>query len=1307
MSSKKLAYLLTVLMVCGLIAGGTAYGQQQTFGTLLISGTVTNPDGTAAAGLEVKAETVPAVSVLKPWTATSRNDGTFTIASERGAAQISAGDMIKLTVTNADRNTVGEMSLTIEENANTTFAGNTVIIKNINIQLRDSGIDVKLEPRAPHGNGTESTITVTVVDEGTGVTGDEITITADIGAVGDVTEVGNGEYTATYTSPPIPGNLPASLTITARSVKTGLEGSLTAAVLPPRTIVKLDVQPDQPDGFRVGTSSTGAVTVIVQKETSDYPVTGESIAFDLDSEAGSITAATDNGDGTYTATYTPGGTAGEFTLTATATPSGKSDEKTITINAGPPEDIALSASPMTVSSLGSSRITAMVTDAGGNPVGGLSLTGTPMSRGTVGDFTSTAFGTYAATYTAPLVEMGDEGPETITVTATDGVVEVSGNQMLDLTSEPPIDVSAIAIAGQVYKTDGEVPADGVTVTVTVGSNSPKTDTTAANGSYSAALVTPGTTAATTGDIVAVAVANANVVSLEVNGIVHSGSQFPLGNDILERVQVGERVTVNVTTDIVIPPRSVTVLKVQGTVLKESSTVSAGSGLTVTVTVGSNSPKTDTTDANGFYEVAFAMPGTPVATTGDPISVEVRDGSRVRSKPLPPKEATLSNTDLGTTGTAIVTRNVETDIKLTSNLLVVAGTVYLKNGNDPVAAMRNLRESDLTVVVTNTTRSLERRASVKDDGTYGAVFQSIGGAAVAETGDNLTLAVQNEAGEMVEVESDPHTLTGTQVQAARAEVDIHTTVRAIVNTLHVIGTVVDLEGNPAAGVRVTISVMMDGDVTAKRVVTTDAAGGYEDIFVKVGTPLAATGDALLVEALRESNQFIDSRQIMLSSHQLLNQPVEVNLQLRPSRLKLGGLSINTHYTGIQDPIVQKLLGMDLGTLAAAGARVLGIPAEDLLVMLPPSLPLLLSPILAAIGVDQLELPDGFDPANEHIDQESFGNAITTRPTAWITADERHSGRWFNGDQLQLYISGAPTIERVEFILNNGSPMLADRVPPGSTFSYTFQLEEELIALFEGAAFDAVQLMIDGHPQSPFGMLRNAMGVWSADVPLSPGVDVSYYYMITLSKPYTDMGGLDIPKFAFIDPRNRQIRTDGLSQAIEGLLESELTDLDPGVRSVFTVPEVNQQQSLWVRKLDFAHATDNVAHQLDVNVSYLGGHTDSIAPQMIYVDRMAPTAKVALNLAHPGMNAGMYMRPDGTYVATARMEEEASLTVSLEEATSNEIDGFPAYLFQLARLNPAGNPGTWNPVVTADLLPLTWDKLINDPASVFAVDSRWSN
>ena len=720
--------------------------------------------------------------------------------------------------------------------------------------------------------------------------------------------------------------------------------------------------------------------------------------------------------------------------------------------------------------------------------------------------------------------------------------------------------------------------------------------------------------------------------------------------------------------------------------------SAGSGLEVKVTVGSVT-KMDTTDENGAYSVTFGDFSMPVATTGDPISIIASDGSGPRGTNEP--NDTLSNLELGEAAAATVIRNIETDIQLTSPLLVVAGTVYLKNGDQLVEAMNALREDELTVVVTNTTRKKEKDTSVTDDGKYSLTFFELG-ATVAETGDELTVEVKNEAGETVG--SMPHTLTPENLEAARADVNVKTNVPAEVRILHIVGSVIDVDGSPVgSSLPVTIWLNMRGNIT-ETTVFTEAGGSYDHLFLNLETPVAATGDVLTVEVRRASDQFVGRAMMELRSYELVyqNQPLEIPpIKLVPPFLELGGLSINPHYTGIQDPIIQQLLGMDLGGLAAAGASAIGPPADNLLVMLPPSLPLLLSPILAAIGAFQLELPEGFDPTNDAIAKESFGNAITTRPTAWaaLSAAERDTGRWVNGDQLNLYISGAPTIESVTFALNGGTPMSATSVPAGGSFMYNFQLEEELIALFTGAmSVKAVQLMIDG--RMPIDMTPGAGGVWSADVELSPGNHVSYYYMIELSKPYVDpMGGVGIRKFPLIDPRNRQLKTTGLSQTLESLLTSERGTLKD-VRSVFSVPEVNQQQSLWVRTLSLD--TDGV-YQLDVNVSYRGGYQEPPITAMFTVDQTPPTADVALNLADPGMNAGMYMREDGTYVATGPMPGEASLTVSIPGATSNEPDG-AGYLYQLARLDESDYLSAWNPVIAADLLPLNLEKLLNDPASV---------
>ena len=1267
MSSKKLVYLFAVLIVCGLLVGGTAQGQSTS--NFNIGGTVTNSDGTSAAGLTVKGERISLTDV-DPEEDITGDDGSYdllfigiSIPLPGFAPEISVGEQIEITV--LDGGTV------VHTETYTITAAEIEAGTTINITLTDFAVEAS--PTELYADGTStSKITVTV---GAGVT-EAPSVSADKGTVGALTDEGNGVYTATYTAPSLVITFPPVdiARVTATLASTGQSANAVITLLPVPTTVTVAVDTTE---FNADTPEMGTVTVTVDRAG---PVTDENVTLALSgagTDLGTITSpATNNGDGTYTATYTSGSSAGYVDITATATVANEEGEARVVINAGPPANIMVSADAMTVSSFGSATITAMVTDSNGNGVGNLNLMGATSGDGELTEFAEdpATFGGYSATYS--VLEVAAEGTETITVTAAAGVSDMV---TLNLTPEPPIEVTVLTFEGMVFKVDGEVPAGGVDVAITLGSET-KMDTTDADGSYSITFFDFGTTVARTGDL-------ATFVVTDANGVQVGDDSLRLRNAYLG----GEPVMRNITTNIVIPPRSVNFLTVEGTVYKVGGNTPAGIGLDVAVMLGSET-KMDTTDENGSYSVTFAGFDQTVATSGDSLSVVASDGSGERGR----NDMAIRNIDLPEEAdAAVIQRDVETDIQLTSPLLVVAGTVYLKNGDQPVAAANDLRGDDLTVVITNTTRNMEKTTSVTDDGEYSVTFFELG-ATVAETGDELTVVVKNEAGATVGIM--PHTLTPANLEAARADVDVKTNVPAEVRILQIVGSVIEADGSPAgAGISVNIWLDMSGNITQTTVLT-EAGGIYDHLFLDLETPVAATGDVLTFEVRRERDQFIGHRRVELISHDLVyqNQPLEIEpIRLVPPFLELGGLSINPDYTGIQDPTIQQFLGMDFAALAASVGSQIGGPEGDLLVSLPPSLPLLLSPILAAIGAYQLELPAGFDPTNDDIAQESFGNAITTRPTAWATFENRHDGRWFNGDQLNLYVAGASTIDSVTFTLN-GTPMQADRVQGGS-FMYNFQLEEEMIALFAGAmSVKAVQLMIDG--RMPIDMDPGAGGVWSADVALSPGGQVYYYYMIELSKPYIDpMAGVGIRRFPLIDPRNRQINTYGLSQAIEGLIEPGSGALDPGVRSVFSVPKVDQQQSLWVGTLDL---TADGAYQLDVNVSYIGGHEDNIDPQMIYVDRTPPTANVALDLAHPGHNAGMYMRPDGTYVATGPMPGEASLTVSIPGATSNEPDG-AGYLFQFARLDESNYLNAWNPVVTADLLPLNLDKLINDPASVLPV------
>ena len=888
-----------------------------------------------------------------------------------------------------------------------------------------------------------------------------------------------------------------------------------------------------PTVFSADTASTATVTVTVAR---DEPVTDETVTLRLSPQVGSVDAtATNNGDGTYSAVYTSGGAAGRVTLTATATGAKASGSATVTINAGAPTAISLTAMPDTVSSLASSIITATVSDSKGNGVGGVSnLTGATSGDGAITNFVedSRIFGAYTATYTAPMVDA--EGTEMITVTAAD----LSAELTLNLTPVPPIEVTLLIVEGTAFKEDGEIPADGVKVTVTVGANPPQTVTTDADGNYEVTIFNPLVgTVARTGDPVSIVVTddtdtkrgeaslilnndqlgedgngNANqdvttdivipprsVSLLVVEGVIYSddgvspledvaitatvtiGANPPLtatvdadGNysatdfkpsgtvaitgDMVTTVvvtdadgaergraslalsnkQLGETgsadVTLDVMTDITLPPKSVNILVVEGVVHRDDGTTPVGPGVDVAVTVGSHPVQTTQTESDGSFSTTTLDLLAPVASTGDSVLIVVSDGSGERGR----GSVIFRNVHLVDDNSATVTQNVDTNIGATSGVLTVTGIVYLKNGQTLVPASSHLREGDLTVVVTNTTRNLTASGTVDDDGGYDVTFLNLLGI-VAETGDSLTLEVEvlNEAGDAVGRAS--HTLTTAEVAASNAEVDIRTTVPAEVRVLDIIGSVVELDGSAAgAGLEVSIALEMNGQAMSPVKTLTDAAGGYEYTFVDLLNPVAATGDILIVDVLREVDQYRGHARRTLHSYELVDGQLTVDpIMLVPPVLELGGLSINPDYTGIQDSVIQDLLNADLVGLAAAAAALAGDDAAgNPLVALPPSIPLLISPLLAAIGAFQLELPDGFDPTDENIAQESFGNAITTRPTAWaaLSADARVPGRWVNGDQLNLYISGAPTIEGVTFTLN-GTPMSAMSVPAGGSFMYS--------------------------------------------------------------------------------------------------------------------------------------------------------------------------------------------------------------------------------------------------------------------------------
>ena len=769
MSSKKFVYLLmTVAIVCGFIASDTAYGQSKS-SNLVVKGTVWNADDTPATGHTVAGE-ITGASVLDVSPGSTGPDGSYQYAFISLGNEITAGDIVTLTVSDSAQNVVGIKEYTVK-------AEDLPPPSIVELDISLAGLSVELEKSEVPADGiSTSQITVTVEEDGSPVTGDTVTISADRGSVSTTADNGDGTYSATYTAPSLALTAPMDDEISVRSDQLDQEKTTSISLTVVPTTVDVTVDPNR---FTADTPGTGAVTITVKRGAdliSDETVTVGLSRSDGKADTGTISPVTNNGDGTYSATYTSGGTVGSITLTARAAQADVRATAAITVNAGPPTEISLRALPDTVSSYGSSIITATVRDAAGNGVGGLILAATTSSSGgTLTPFLAdtTQFGRYTATYTAPVVEV--EGTETLTVT----VNGISAEQTLTLNPIPPKEVSIIIIEGVVYKEGGEVPVGGLDVTVTIGDKPPQMKTTGEDGTFTVSVVNPGGIAARTGDMV-------TIVVTDDTG-VRGSDEFVLTNEHLEDDDNPDDAVISrkVETDIT---ATSTILVVEGTVYLEDGLTAATSnlregGLTVVVTnTTRNQPLTPkSVDSAGRYDVTFFDPGSIVAETGDEIAIEVQnDAGEVVG--TGGDTLTTAQVDAGRANINVVTHLIADSVSL-----AVFGRVFLEDGL--TAATSALRDDDLTVVVTNIDRNnVQGSGVVRDDGRYTATLFNPPDI-VAQTGDELTVNVEvrNSAGETVGPPT-PHTLTTAEVAAKRAEVNLITDLIATSAAVVVNGTV---------------------------------------------------------------------------------------------------------------------------------------------------------------------------------------------------------------------------------------------------------------------------------------------------------------------------------------------------------------------------------------------------------------------------------------------------------------------------------------------------------------------------------------
>ena len=600
-------------------------------------------------------------------------------------------------------------------------------------------------------------------------------------------------------------------------------------------------------------SSTSSITVKIYSEDG-APVTDDTPTI-TSAKGATISEIVNKGAGSYTATYTAPAlvditAAVEDTLTVMSMTLNESAMASLTLNV-PPTVVTVAVSP-------SAEFSSVSSDTGAVSVtvmrAGMPITGETISfeltRGDggtdVGSITDAGVdGVYEFTYT-PSKMVGE-----IKLVATAKKAGVSsGPVMITINAGPPAKITLMA--------DLMTLSSGQTARITV-----------------MVMDASGNGVGGLEDDLDVSTSGSGTV-----GMVEKGSKFgeytvtytaPVVDEAgMEGITVSipnSDVSGTIMLDLTpVPPREVSILVITGTVLKKNSEVPA-SGVTVSVMVNGVSVPTDVdmTGDDGAYTATRVIPGGVAARTGDRVVIVVTD-STGKDKIV---DFALTNEQLGEGDSTTITRNVETDIKLSTTTLVVLGKVLLEDGESPVPA-------GMTVTIANLTRGLKQTGVTEEDGCYQVTFVGLG-KDVAETDDELMVTVEDASGTTYELPM-PYTLTGDDVNAGQAEIDVPTNFTVEPTNLMVVsGTVKNVDGSVAgAGLPVTITI---GD--GRPGTTTTEVGGtysYTYTFFQPLSTVARPGDVVKVVVLREETGEAGSGMTEpLLSKDIIAQHVTVDVQ----------------------------------------------------------------------------------------------------------------------------------------------------------------------------------------------------------------------------------------------------------------------------------------------------------------------------------------------------------------------------------------------------------------------------------------------
>ena len=364
-----------------------------------------------------------------------------------------------------------------------------------------------------------STITVHARDQyGNALTtgGDTVKLSTSNGSLAPTsplaaTDHGDGTYTAVLTSPLTPGSATVDGTLNGTALTNNVVVTFGAVLPGPADATKSTITAS-PTTIQADGATTSTITVRL-KDAAGLNLTAGGDTVLLSTDNGSLVPAdpvhaTDNGNGTYTATLTSPLAAGTAHITGKLNGTAMTDTATVTFTAGPPPPpgpadpttSTITASPTTIVGDGvtTSTVTVQLKDASGtNLVAGGDTVLLSSSSGTLApadptQATDNANGTYTAILTSPVgagsatitgkvngvpitanatVTFTSAGspPTLVTATATGSTLILTYDQTLDGTSVPPVTDFSVLQNATLQGTPTGVTVSGTTVTISLAS----------------------------------------------------------------------------------------------------------------------------------------------------------------------------------------------------------------------------------------------------------------------------------------------------------------------------------------------------------------------------------------------------------------------------------------------------------------------------------------------------------------------------------------------------------------------------------------------------------------------------------------------------------------------------------------------------------------------------------------------------------------------------------------------------------------------------------------------------------------------